>query len=267
MKKTLLAILLLCLTHFAQAQTYTINSCSYSTIAGSGTALPSGDDQISGMVPIGFTFNFYGSNYTQLAACTNGFLTFNTAMPATYPGNILPYAPIPTMIAWSWDDMYTVGGTFEYFTFGSAPNRVFVINYNNIGYCCSSANQATVQIQLYETTNEIRIESANNIHSGRTATMGIQNASIGATVVPGRNAASWNSAANECISFMPCTPPAITISQSAPSPACGGTVTLSVNGATTYDQDQPSNTTCMANFSQADLAQSFIPLSDRKSVV
>jgi len=261
MKKNLVAILLLCLTYTAQAQIYAISSCSYSTIAGSGTALPSGDDQVSAMVPIGFTFNFYGTNYTQLAACTNGWLTFNSGMPATYPGQTMPYASIPTMIAWSWDDMYTVGGTFEYFTTGVAPNRICVINYNNIGYCCSSANMATVQIQLYETTNEIRIESANNIHSGRQGTMGIQDAAIGATVVPGRNATSWNSAANECISFLPCTPPSITISQNPPVAPCGGPVTLTANGGTTYDQDQPANNTCMATFGQADLAQSFIPLS------
>ena len=119
----------------------------------------------------------------------------------------MPAAAFPTMIAWSWDDMYTTGGTVNYFTTGTAPNRIFVLNYQNVGYCCTSANQATCQIQLYETTNEIRILSANNNHIGRTATMGIQMIGQGSTVVPGRNAASWASAANECYSFLPGVPP------------------------------------------------------------
>ena len=128
-------------------------------------------------------------------------------MPATYPGQTIPYAPIPTMIAFSWDDMYTFGATYNYFTSGVAPNRIFVINYNSVGYCCTSANQATVQIQLYETTNDIRILSANNIHAGRTATMGIQSIGNGSLVVPGRNAQSWSAGANECQSFLPGPPP------------------------------------------------------------
>jgi hypothetical protein len=206
-KLILLFILSLCIGQTGWSQViYTQASCGYAPIAGAGTALPACDDCMSGAVPIGFTFSFYGTGYTQCYVSSNGFLTFNAGMPATYPGQALPYAAIPTIIAFSWDDMYTIGATFNYFTTGVAPNRIFVINYNNVGYCCTSANQATLQVQLYETTNQIRIVQANNIHTGRTATMGIQSGAS-SMFVPGRNAQSWASVPNECISFTPSPPP------------------------------------------------------------
>ena len=93
--------------------------------------------------------------------------------------------------------------------------------------------------------------SANNNHTGRTATMGIQDNLIGSTVVPGRNATSWASAPNECYSFTttiidPCASDIV-------SPD------FSSGGPSMNDQEQLSSNTCMANFSQTDLAQSFVP--------
>lgn len=208
-RNLLLSFLLFCFLNIGHSQiVYTLSSCTYAPIAGAGTPLPQCDDCMSGMVPIGFTFSFYGVNFTTCDISSNGFLTFNGGMGnGCCSGQLMPVATWPTMIAWSWDDMYTIGATFEYFTTGIAPNRIFVINYNNVGYCCSSSNQATVQIQLYETTNEIRILSANNNHAGRTATMGIQSIGNGNLVVPGRNSTSWTAGANECQSFTPGPPP------------------------------------------------------------
>ncbi|NHM02245.1 T9SS type B sorting domain-containing protein [Flavobacterium difficile] len=199
-----LSILTLLFVQLSNAQVYTVSNCAYSPIVGGGTALPSGDDIISGLVPIGFTFPFYGTNYTDLVISTNGFLSFDpTANQGCCTGQILPTTFTRTLISWAWDDMFTVGSTFNYFTTGVAPNRIFVVNYNNVGFCCSPANEASVQIQLYETTGEIRMLSANNNHVGRTATMGIQDNLVGSTSVPGRNSSSWISPANECLSYSP----------------------------------------------------------------
>ena len=40
---------------------------------------PSGRRRVDSSVPIGFTFNFYGTNYTTVNICTNGFLSFTSA--------------------------------------------------------------------------------------------------------------------------------------------------------------------------------------------
>jgi hypothetical protein len=229
MKKLLLFLALVFVVNFAKAQCYSQISVPYNVIpAVSPVALTTGDDVVTSGVPIPFTFMFYGTGYTSCSITTNGLLGFTTLSGSgCCSGGSLPNNAISTnLIAWSWDDMYTFGGTYQYFTVGTAPNRIFCIDYNNIGYCCTSANQATVQIQLYETTGQINIMSANNNHSGRIATMGIQSGAQ-ATVVPGRNAAGWSSAVNEGIGFVLAGAP--TISSFAPSTACassGQTVVL-----------------------------------------
>ncbi len=230
MKKVFLLLCILCITQVAKSQVfYNLSACAYTPVAGGGTAIPLCDDCMSGMIPIGFTFVFYGSPFTTLDVSSNGFLTFDPGMGnGCCSGQAMPVATWPTMIAFSWDDMYTTGGVVNYFTTGVAPNRRFILNYNNVGYCCTSSNMASVQVQLFETTNEIRILSANNIHAARTATMGIQMIGQGQTVVPGRNAAGWNAAANECQSFLPGVPP-----PPANDNPCGATA-LTVGVSCTY---------------------------------
>ena len=106
--------LLLAATGAAQAATYTSASTPYSwvdpgghakighntspykfTSAGCGSAPPTLDDAISGLIPIGFSFVFGGSTYTQLRVQTNGRVQFNNTTcgygtdgigpPQTYP--------------------------------------------------------------------------------------------------------------------------------------------------------------------------------------
>ena len=50
-------------------------------ISSSGTLVPGGvnscDDCVSGALPIGFSFDFYGNTYTDAFVSSNGFVTFN----------------------------------------------------------------------------------------------------------------------------------------------------------------------------------------------
>lgn len=62
---------------------------SHNTIPFAPIAIPSGtvvgglsDDNIVGSFPIGFTFNFFGTDYTQFYIGSNGFLTFSAGMPS-----------------------------------------------------------------------------------------------------------------------------------------------------------------------------------------
>ena len=62
-------------------------SPSHSFITG-GTTIASGngasmDDAIYPNIPIGFTANFNGTDYTTVGVSTNGFLWFGTTNPAT----------------------------------------------------------------------------------------------------------------------------------------------------------------------------------------
>ncbi|MEY3443917.1 MAG: hypothetical protein RLZZ519_2198, partial [Bacteroidota bacterium] len=44
-----------------------------------GTSVGLTDDAITGALPIGFNFNFYGNVYSQFVISSNGFISFNTA--------------------------------------------------------------------------------------------------------------------------------------------------------------------------------------------
>jgi subtilisin family serine protease len=80
-------------------------------ISSIGTPITFGsfDDSNAGPIPIGFSFPFYGNNFTTIRACTNGFLSFtstatSTGNPATLPtgGTTLPN----NLIAPLWDDLH-----------------------------------------------------------------------------------------------------------------------------------------------------------------
>ena len=175
---------------------YNVTSIPYAPIAGAGTSVTLADDQVSGSIPIGFTFNFYCNNYTNFFISSNGFITFNAASGSgCCSGQNIPNVADPNLlIAGGWDDLFPPGGgSITYLTTGVAPNRRLVVNYRNLPYCCGSTVDVNFQIILYETTNVIEVHGAfyNGISPG---TIGVEN--IGgtiATAAPGRNAATWTS--------------------------------------------------------------------------
>lgn len=176
---------------------YTATAIPFAPLTGAQTNVVLGDDQVSGAIPIGFTFSFYCVDYTNAYISSNGFITFNAASGSgCCSGQILPTAGDPSnLIACGWDDLFPPGaGTVGYFTTGVAPNRRFVVNYTNIPYCCGSGPpNNTMQIILYETTNIIEVHNASitNITPG---TIGVENGAgtIG-TAPPGRNSGAWTS--------------------------------------------------------------------------
>ena len=154
------------------------------------------DDQVSGSVPLGFSFSFMCSTYTNCYVSSNGFLSFNPSVGngccsgqtcPTVNGNPNNY------VAWAWCDLYPPGNGFiKYQTLGTAPNRIFVLTYSVIPFCCTnSAPYSTGQIQLYETSNRIEIHNG-SVGSGGTKTQGIMNfAGTAGFPVVGRNAVNW----------------------------------------------------------------------------
>jgi hypothetical protein len=168
------------------------------------------DDYWSGITNIGFSFTFYGNTYTQVILGTNGAIGFNTASannyhtwPVSVPWPSTTPNDMRNSIAVPWHDLYIASsGTFKYATLGNAPNRVFLVEYCNVGYYgCWSSVQFTGQILLYEGTNVIETHIVSSpicsTWNGGRAIHGVQNnAGSLAAVVSGRNATAW-SASNE----------------------------------------------------------------------
>jgi len=122
-----------------------------------GTPITLGDFDFRGGIPLGFTFVYYGQAFTTIGVGSKGWLSFNgsnTWFPSNVPqmddfaGAIAPYAR----------DLYPPGGTYvRYQTFGTAPSRRFVVEYNNIPDYPSGGFK-TFEVVFYERTNAIRFQ-------------------------------------------------------------------------------------------------------------
>ena len=102
-----------------------------------------GDDSLSALTNLGFTFNFGGVDYTQVRIHTNGRLQFNNTAcgqgtiaigpPRTYPRNLPDASQDRSLRIYGADlDVSTSGGgAVTFATRGTAPNRIFVVTSNN----------------------------------------------------------------------------------------------------------------------------------------
>jgi Thrombospondin type 3 repeat len=131
---------------------------SFIDISGIGTPVTLDDDD-SVNVPIDFTFTYYGIDYTTVNISSNGFLSFTSTSFGCCLGQSYP-SSITGMISGTWGDFYPAGhGSVTYITQGTAPNRVFILQYFEVPKCCTSeAPYVTWQIKLHETSNEIELQ-------------------------------------------------------------------------------------------------------------
>jgi Secretion system C-terminal sorting domain len=130
---------------------------SISTAPGVVTSSLACNDCNATGIPVGFTFRFCGTNYTALAASSNGFLSLANLSPA-------PLSPVASNITGAgflmpfWADLTGVPGAFTpaayYLTTGTAPNRVFTFEWKNY-FSYGTSNSGNFQVKLYESSNII----------------------------------------------------------------------------------------------------------------
>ena len=176
-------------------------------ISATGTVVALDDDEISNPLPLGFSFGFYGTLYTDFYISSNGFIAFsdNDQEDGCCSGQFLPNADLPNnLIAFDWNDINPEdGGTIRYETIGTAPNRILIMDWNRVTHIDDINNVTTVQVKLLETSNRIELHITNIPETEDNKTQGLENADgTAAIVVPGRNATQW-SAANEVVAFIP----------------------------------------------------------------
>ncbi len=195
---------------------YTVSSIAYSSLAPTGTPVvlwstTYTDDAISAAIPLPFAFNYYSNAITQFFVSSNGHIQLQNAAGSALTEQTLPDVATPNnVIALAWDDLVidnsTNPGTYvRYFTNGTAPNRVLVVEYFNLSFLLGTSQNVSGQIRLYESDNHIEVAVGNVDDNGslRTKTLGIEN-SIGTIgIAPaGRNNVIWN-VTNEAWAFYP----------------------------------------------------------------
>ena len=169
------------------------------------------DDSWSAAANIGFNFTFYGNTYNQFVMGSNGIISFNMGNAGGYcPWALGTVGPLPSTattathnsIMPAYQDMNpsvftSPDGNIQYQTIGTAPNRMCVILYKEIGqFQCGIDECNYFGVILFETSNNIEVhlgkKTTCGTWNGSLAIQGIQN-STGtiAHMTPGRNNTVW----------------------------------------------------------------------------
>jgi hypothetical protein len=170
------------------AYTFTPSTGTYTPLVG-GTPVSAilADDALSGSLPLGFSFVFDGTAYTDFKVSSNGWLTFNTAATGNTLTNDLDNgdADERPRVAPFWDDLDGRGSTAaaSYATTGTAPNRVFTFEWLNWYRYLNSSAPFSMQVQLFEGTNQVRFvyQNSGGTPSGISASVGLSGISSGSS--------------------------------------------------------------------------------------
>lgn len=190
---------------------YSVTSIGFDTLSGVGTNVVLADDNAV-LVPLGFTFNFYGNNYTSVRIGSNGYLSFGTAGHtgfASRNSQDVPNATDPDdMIALCWEDLNPpAGGSVDYYTTGVAPNRIFVLNFRGVPFS-NNTGEVNIQAQLHEASGNIEVHNVLvNTAGFQSSVQGIENSTgtLG-VAVPGRNDTDWDVFTPDAWLFSPPAP-------------------------------------------------------------
>jgi len=138
----------------------------------SGTA-----DDGSVILPLPFPFSFYGSNYTSMKVCTNGWTSFDVASTSNAFSNVsIPATGQPNLALYGfWDDLdLRTQGTVHYYH--DAGNGRFVVQYTNVPhYATSGAGLYTFQI-IINSEGQALYQYLSMQQTLNSATIGFENA-------------------------------------------------------------------------------------------
>lgn len=160
-------------------------------------AISTGDDVYSGIIPLGFSFEFFGNNYTQCRISSNGWFSFDVNETAGYnPNGTNPNPNLPdNSVMGIYSDLNpSTCGDVRFSTYGTAPCREFVVTWNSVCQFSCTSQQVSAEVVLYEGTNVIEIYLGNRPSCGwGNAVVGIMNdpGTIGITP-DGYNTGNWS---------------------------------------------------------------------------
>jgi hypothetical protein len=144
-----------------------------------GTALDLADDGEAN-VTLPFSFNFYGALSTDLRVGNNGGALFGVTTGDLSVANAdLGTTTASNLIVPFWDDIDSDTGNVYYKTVGTAPHRLFVVEWYNRPHF-SNVGSATFELILYESTNNIKFQYQDVVFDnasydyGASATVGIR---------------------------------------------------------------------------------------------
>jgi len=145
---------------------------SWIDITSVGTPLEMSDDDNQGPFPLGIDFHYYGSTYSSVRICSNGFVSF-TSTSGDFGNVPIPSAGDPNNALFGfWDDLYPPGGgTVHYYT--DEANSRFIVQWTAVPHY-DTGGPYTFQIILQP--NEVLYQYLSMGSPTNDATIGIENA-------------------------------------------------------------------------------------------
>ena len=183
---------------------YTETDLGSSQFALTGTAQGWHDDDHAWAYTLPFTFPFYGTNYTSVYVCSNGFLNLGSSDNAW--GNSDAGLIAAVRIAALWDDLVTTGTGDDIFIDTATPGQA---TFRWAAHTYSGSNPCNFSITLY-TDGKIRFHYGSG-NTGLTPTVGISSGN-GAdyTLSTYDNAASLTNSNSHQFAQIPQLPPRLT---------------------------------------------------------
>jgi hypothetical protein len=158
---------------------------SFVDVASTGTRVSLRDDEVSPPIHLGFSFRFYDATRTEASVSSNGFLILgDETHDGCCPADPVPHCAAPNgMIAGFWTDLNPEpaeggGGAIYYDTLGSAPDRRFVVQFDDVPKLVdegSDPHPTTWEIILHEGTNEVLVQYRDAQSGPKAVSLGIEN--------------------------------------------------------------------------------------------
>ncbi len=190
-------------TGFATLPSYSFDdnaAPNFINIASTGTDIGfvpgDGNDNEHAAVTAGFPIRLYGAASTDLCISIDGFIGFDDPVCASpSPGSEPPpgYSfnqDIPTTVGWGninvpgylapmWGNLGDGPGRVYMQTLGTAPDRRFIVQWDNLHHYAISETSVTFQVQFEEATGTFRYEYSttafgNFADNGGASTVGLQ---------------------------------------------------------------------------------------------
>lgn len=148
------------------------------------TASTAAGDNGSENIALPFTFKYDTVDYTTGLICTNGWLEMGQSYPTCFWNNNLAGTTVKPILAPLWDDLSDdASSEIGYITLGSAPDRIFVVQWKGVMWPVSyDWARQNFQVRLHETTNVIEFvygAMTNPPYSSSSASIGINDATGG----------------------------------------------------------------------------------------
>lgn len=136
-----------------------------------GTALTGADDANYGPLALGFEMPFYGTRYSSVRVCTNGFLSF-TSTETAYSNVAMPGSAVPNnLIAPFWDDLNPAAGGTIYYWDDPAADR-FIVEYRNVRHYSGTTTETFQVILLGDGTITLQYQT---VATANNCSVGIEN--------------------------------------------------------------------------------------------